>query len=229
MLPVVPAMRRLFLTAATRWLLGIVVLGAMFFLPAGTVRYWQAWAYLAVLFIPMTLVLAYLLRRDPALLERRMKAKEAAPEQRTAVALSGVAIIAALLVSAFDRRFGWSHVPVPVVVVGLALVLLSYGSFFLVMRENSYASRVIEVAEGQSVISTGPYAVVRHPMYVATNVMFLATPIALGSWWGLIPAALVLPGMVLRILDEERQMLAGLPGYREYCEKVRYRQLPGIW
>lgn len=226
---VVASASRLLATAATRWVLGLVILGAIFFLPAGTLRYWQAWAYLAVLFIPMTLTLAYLLRRDPALLERRLKAKESASEQRWAVALSGAAIIAALLVSAFDRRFGWSHVPVPVEVVALLLVLLSYGMFFLVIRENSFASRVIEVAEGQPVISTGPYAVVRHPMYVAVHVMFLATPLALGSWWGLVPAALVVPGMVVRILDEEKQLREGLPGYREYCEKVRWRQVPGVW
>jgi protein-S-isoprenylcysteine O-methyltransferase Ste14 len=225
----VPPASHLLAAAATRWLLGLVVLGALFFLPAGTFHYWQAWAYLGVLFIPMTLALAYLLRRDPALLERRLKAREAAPEQRAAIALSGVAIIATLLVAALDRRFAWSHVPVPVAVVALALVLLSYGLFFLVLRENSYASRVIEVAEGQRVISTGPYAVVRHPMYVATNVMFLATPLALGSWWALVPAVLVLPGMVWRILDEEKQLREGLTGYREYCEKVRWRQLPGIW
>jgi protein-S-isoprenylcysteine O-methyltransferase Ste14 len=225
----VPPASRLLATAATRWLLGLVILGALFFLPAGTLHYWQAWAYLGVLFIPMTLALAYLLRRDPALLERRLKAKEAATEQRLAIAITGVAIIASLLVAAFDRRFGWSHVPVPVVVAALALVLLGYGLFFLVMRENSFASRVVEVAEGQRVISTGPYAVVRHPMYVATNVMFLATPVALGSWWGLVPASLVLPGMILRILDEERLLRTQLPGYPEYCERVRHRLLPGIW
>lgn len=224
-----PARSHLLATAATRWLLGLVILGALFFLPAGTLRYWQAWAYLGVLFIPMTFVLAYLLRRDPALLERRLKAKEAAPEQRLAIALTGVALVAALLVAALDRRFGWSHVPVPVVVVALGLVLLSYGLFFLVIRENSFASRVVEVAEDQPVISSGPYAVVRHPMYVATNVMFLASPVALGSWWGLVPAVLVLPGMVLRILDEEQQLREGLPGYAEYCEKVRWRQVPGVW
>lgn len=224
-----PPVSRLLVTAATRWVLGLVVLGALFFIPAGTFHYWQAWAYLGVLFIPMTLALAYLLRRDPALLERRLKAREAAPEQRAAIALSGVAIIGTLLVAALDRRFGWSHVPVPVTVVGLGLVLVSYGLFFLVLRENSYASRVIEVSEAQRVISTGPYAVVRHPMYVATNAMFLATPLALGSWWALVPAVLVLPGMVWRILDEEKQLREGLPGYREYCEKVRWRQVPGLW
>jgi protein-S-isoprenylcysteine O-methyltransferase Ste14 len=220
---------RLLVAATTRWVLGLVVLGALFFGPAGTLHYWQAWAYLAVLFIPMSLVLAYLLRRDPALLERRLKAREAAPEQRTAVALSGVAIIAAMLVASLDRRFGWSHVPVPAVAVALVLVLLAYGLFFLVLRENSYASRVIEVGEGQQVISSGPYAVVRHPMYAAVVPMFLVTPVALGSWWGLLPASLVVPGMVLRILDEERQLEAGLAGYREYCGKVRYRLVPGVW
>lgn len=138
-----PLASRLLLTAATRWVLGLVTLGALLFLPAGTWHYWQAWVYLAVLFIPMTLALAYLLRHDPALLERRLKAKEAAPEQRLAIALAGGAILASLLVAALDRRFGWSPVPVPVVVVALSLVLLSYALFFLVLRENSFASRVI--------------------------------------------------------------------------------------
>lgn len=217
------------LAAATRWVLGAVILGALFFVPAGTWRYWQAWAWLGTLFVPMSLVLVYLARRDPALLERRLKARESAHEQRVAVVLAGVALVASLLVASLDRRFGWSHVPVPVVVAALVLVLLSYGLFFLVMRENSYASRVIEVAEGQQVISTGPYAVVRHPMYVAANLMYLVTPLALGSWWALIPAVLVLPGMILRILDEERQLRAQLPGYAEYCTRVRWRLVPGIW
>lgn len=224
-----PASRRLVLAAATRWVLGAVILGALFFVPAGTWRYWQAWAWLGTLFVPMSLVLVYLARRDPALLERRLKARESAHEQRVAVVLAGVALVASLLVASLDRRFGWSHVPVPVVVAALVLVLLSYGLFFLVMRENSYASRVIEVAEGQQVISTGPYAVVRHPMYVAANLMYLVTPLALGSWWALIPAVLVLPGMILRILDEERQLRAQLPGYAEYCTRVRWRLVPGIW
>lgn len=224
-----PSRSRLLATAAVRWVLGVAFFGAIFFVPAGTLRYWQAWAYMGVLFLPMIFTLAYLLRHDPALLERRLRAKEAASEQRWAVALSGVSILAAMLVSAFDRRLGWSHVPVPVVVVALLLVLLSYGAFFLVIRENSYASRVIEIAEGQQVISTGPYALVRHPMYTAVHVMFLATPLALGSWWGLVPAALVIPSMVLRILDEEKQLREGLPGYREYCQTVRWRLIPGVW
>lgn len=220
---------RLVVAAVTRAVLGFGVFGALLLLPAGTLRYWQAWAYMGVLFAPMTLVLAYLVRHDRALLERRLKAKEEAPQQWVALTVSGSAIVATLVVAGLDRRLGWSHVPVPVVVAGLGVVLLSYGLFFLVMRENSFASRVIEVSEEQRVIASGPYAVVRHPMYVAVNAMYLATPLALGSWWALVPAVIVVPGLVLRILDEEAQLREGLPGYREYCEKVRWRQVPGVW
>jgi protein-S-isoprenylcysteine O-methyltransferase Ste14 len=229
MLPFVPSVSRLLLTAATRWVLGAATLGVLLFLPAGSWDYWQAWAYLATLFTPMTFVLVYLLRHDPELLERRLKAKEPVAAQRLAVSLGGVGILGSLLVAGLDQRFGWSHVPVAVVVAALVVVLLGYGLFFLVLRENSYAARVVEVAEGQRVISTGPYGVVRHPMYVAVILMFLATPVALGSWWALVPAALLLPGMVLRTLDEEAQLRTGLPGYAEYCAKVRHRLIPGVW
>lgn len=215
--------------ALVRWLLGIVTLAALLCIAAGTLRYWQAWAYLGGLFLPMSVMLAYFLRHDPALLERRMKTKESAPEQRMAMAVSAVSILGELVVAGLDRRFGWSQVPVPVVLLGLALVLVGYGSFFFVLRENSFASRVVEVQEGQQVISTGPYAMVRHPMYVAAIVMYLATPLALGSWWALVPATLLLPGMVLRILDEEKQLREQLPGYPEYCEEVRHRLVPGVW
>ncbi len=208
---------------------GFAMLVALLCIPAGTLRYWQAWAYVGGLFVPMMLMLGYFWRRDPELLERRMKMKESAPEQRVAIAISMASILGALVVAGLDRRFGWSQVPLAVGLPALALVLLGYGSFFWVLRENSYASRVIEVTEDQRVISTGPYAWVRHPMYVAGLVMYMATPVALGSWWGLIPAVLLVPAMILRIVDEEAQLREQLVGYPEYCEKVRYRLLPGLW
>lgn len=222
-------MPRLVRVALVRWLLGALVLGGLLFGPAGTLHYWQAWAYLATLFVPMTLVLGYLLRHDPALLERRMRTKENAATQRAAVALASVPMLAVFVVAGLDRRLGWSTVPVPVVVAALIVVLLGYALFVVVLRENSYLSRVVEVVEGQQVIRTGPYAIVRHPMYVATNLMYLASAPALGSWWALVPALLIVPGMILRILDEEKQLREGLPGYREYCEAVRWRQIPGLW
>lgn len=222
-------MPRLVRVALVRWLLGALVLGGLLFGPAGTLHYWQAWAYLATLFVPMTLVLGYLLRHDPALLERRMRTKENAATQRAAVALASVPMLALFVVAGLDRRLGWSTVPVPVVVAALIVVLLGYALFVVVLRENSYLSRVVEVVEGQQVIRTGPYAIVRHPMYVATNLMYLASAPALGSWWALVPALLIVPGMILRILDEEKQLREGLPGYREYCEAVRWRQIPGLW
>jgi protein-S-isoprenylcysteine O-methyltransferase Ste14 len=221
--------RRLLVTVVTRWLLATVVFGALLFLPAGTWDYWQGWAYFAALMVPMTFALVYFLRRDPAMVERRMKMEERATVQRVALALAGVGIYGSVLVAGLDRRFGWTHVPLPVVVIALVLVPLGYGLMLLVMRENSYASRVIEVTEGQRVISTGPYAVVRHPMYAGGIVMFLATPLALGSWLGLVPCVLMVAGLILRIVDEEKQLRAGLPGYVEYCEKVRHRLIPGVW
>lgn len=207
----------------------IPLLGVVFFLPAGTLGYWQAWVYLALLLVPMFLVLLYLLKRDPALLERRMRMREKVAEQKLIIKLSYLVFLVAFLVPGFDRRFGWSHVPVGVVVVADVLVLLGYGLFVLVLRENSYASRVIEVAQGQKVISSGPYAFVRHPMYLATGTMYLLTPLALGSYWAMLPTLLIIAVIVVRILNEEQILARDLPGYAEYMQKTRYRLLPGIW
>src|SRR5512136_1814545 len=162
---------------------GLAILGAslLLFLPAGSLDYWQAWLWLATVFIPMLFVLIYLLRKDPDLLERRMRLREPQPTQRRLIQLGWVWLAVAFTIPGLDQRFGWSHVPVAIVVAADVLMFLSYCLFIWVLRENSYASRVVEVEKGQKVISTGPYAIVRHPLYSGTALMYLSMPIALGS------------------------------------------------
>jgi protein-S-isoprenylcysteine O-methyltransferase Ste14 len=209
-----------------------VVMGLLIFLPAGTVRYWQAWAYLSVFMLVSFLTTLYLVRRDPALLARRMSGGPTA-EKRTSQKLImlfvSVVFVALLVVPALDRRFGWSSVPPAVVVLGDLLVAAGFYLIFLVYRENTYTSATIEVAEGQKVVSTGPYAVVRHPMYAGGLLYLAATPLALGSYWGLLAFAALLPFLVWRLLDEEQFLARDLPGYREYRQRIRYRLVPFVW
>jgi len=215
--------------ALVRLLAGFTILAAMLFLPAGTLAYWEAWVYLAALFVPMSLGLAYLLTNDPGLLERRMRAKEKDAGQILIVKVGSLCSALAFLLPGFDRRFGWSHVPVAAVIASDVLVLLAYGLCILVLRENRYASRVVEVEQGQRVVTTGPYAIVRHPMYLGELVMFLCTPVALGSWWAVIPGLLLPAVLVARIRNEERLLTRELKGYQDYVETTRYRLIPGLW
>jgi len=214
---------------AFRYVMGLVVLGLTFFLSAGTIRYWHAWVFLAILFIPMFFVLLYLLRYDPALLERRMRTREKEVPQKLIIKLSMIPFVAAFLVPGLDYRFGWSSVPVAVVIAADTVVFCGYIFFFFVLRENSYASRVVEVEKEQKVISTGPYAYIRHPLYSAVLLIYLFSPLALGSFWALI-AMIPLPFvLILRIKNEESLLKEKLVGYEEYTGKVRYRLIPGIW
>jgi protein-S-isoprenylcysteine O-methyltransferase Ste14 len=220
---------RLKKTVAVRFVFAFLVLGLIFFWPAGTFRYWQAWTYIALLSILMLRAFAYLIRKDPELLERRMRAKEKEPRQKVITSLSTPVFLAIFLLPGFDRRYGWSSVPVLVVIAADILALAGYGLFLRVLRENSYASRIVEVEENQKVITTGPYALVRHPMYIGIMVMFVFTPLALGSYWAVLPALMVALVLVARIVNEEKVLLARLPGYREYTQRVRYRLIPGVW
>lgn len=214
---------------SVRLLVFIPLLLAMFFLPAGTFAYWEAWVYLTVLLIPMLLVLIYLLRNDPELLERRMRMSEKESEQKLIIKISYLYYLVVFLLPGFDKRFGWSNVPVVVVIVADILVLVGYGMFFLALRENRYASRIIEVEQEQKVISSGPYAIVRHPMYVGVSLMYIFTPLALGSYWAAIPSLLIIPLLVARIRNEESVLGRELKGYKEYMQKTKYRLIPGIW
>jgi len=202
-----------------RLLVVIPLLLAMFFLPAGTLAYWEAWVYLTVLLIPMVLVLIYLLRNDPELLERRMRMREKESEQKLIIKISYLYFLLAFLLPGFDKRFEWSNVPVVVVIVADVLVL----------RENRYASRIIEVEQEQKVISSGPYAIVRHPMYLGVSLMYILSPLALGSYWATIPSLLIIPLLVARIRNEESVLGRELKGYKEYMQKTKYRLIPGIW
>lgn len=215
--------------AIRRFTAGAVVLGALFFLSAGTIAYWEAWLFMAVIFGPMILAVRYLLRHDPALAERRLKAREERKKQSALQMLGGVFWLATYLIPGLDQRFGWSSVHWLVAVFGNLAVLVGYVLFFLVLRENSYAARTIAVHESQTVIDTGPYAVVRHPMYSGVLVMILFSPLALGSYWAMIPALFVPVAVVIRIRDEEEMLLEELPGYREYMQKTRYRLIPDLW
>jgi len=216
-------------TVALRFVFVLLIFGLMFFWPAGTFRYWQAWTYMAIIFIPMLGVLAYFLRNDPKLLERRMRTKEKERKQKWIIGLSLPAYLAAFLLPGFDRRYGWSAVPLIIVIIADVLVLAGYGLGVRVMRENRYASRVIEVEEDHRVITTGPYAVIRHPLYLAGLIIYLLSPLALGSFWAVLPALSLVFVIIARLRSEEQVLTEKLPGYKEYLQRVRFRLIPGIW
>jgi protein-S-isoprenylcysteine O-methyltransferase Ste14 len=220
---------------AKAWLALIVLAVAMGFLlcvPAGTVHYWQAWMYLSIFTGASALITVYLMRRDPALLERRMSGGPMAEKQRAQkfiVLCTSIGFIALLVVPAFDHRFGWSTIPFGGVVFGDVLVAIGFYFIFLVYRENTFTSATIEVAENQRVISTGPYAIVRHPMYASASLYLLGTPLALGSYWAFIAIAAMIPFLIWRLLDEERFLAKNLSGYDEYRRQVRHRLVPYLW
>lgn len=206
-----------------------LIFGLIFFLPAGSFRFWEAWVYMGILLIPMFFVILHFLKRDPGLLERRMRLKEKEKEQNIIIKLSSLFFLAGFLLPGFDFRYGWSHVPIFLVLATDAIVFLGYVIFISVMKENSYLSRTVEVEAGQKVISTGPYSIVRHPMYTGVLLMFLFAPLALGSWWALIPFISLPFFLVLRILNEEKLLTKNLSGYEEYRKTVPFRLIPHIW
>ncbi len=210
-------------------LLFILVMTALLFLPAGTFLYWEGWAFLAAFLIPTVFITLYLYKNDPALLKRRMKRGEQRPIERMIMAILSVLLTVSFVFAALDHRFGWSQVPWQAVVIADVLIVLGFSIVFLTFKVNTYTSRVIEIDKGQKVITTGPYAIVRHPMYLGSTIMILATPVALGSWWTLIGFALVIPFIMLRAVDEEKLLTKGLPGYAAYRKKVTYRLVPGVW
>lgn len=220
---------KLLFSALTKFVIGIVLVGALLFLPAGTIEYEQAWLLLGVLFIPMLMLGAVLLIKSPELLAKRLNNKEKQRAQKGVVGISALMFLATFIVSALDFRFVWSHVPFWTSVVASVVFLIGYGIYAEVMRENAYLSRTIEVQENQKVISTGMYKIVRHPMYLATLFMFLPMPIILGSIWGLIPTLIYPIAIIIRIKNEEKLLSAELDGYEEYKAKTKYRLIPFIW
>lgn len=216
-------------TVLVRFAVIFLLLGLMFFLSAWTFNYWEAWVYLFVLLPPMIFTVRYLYKHDPKLLERRMRVKEKLKTQNLIVAVSGVLFLGVFIVPGFDYRLNWSSVPLVFIVISDTLVLLGYLIMAFVFRVNSYTSRIIEVEKGQKVITTGPYARVRHPMYLGLLIFSIFSPLALGSYWALIPALHIIPLLVIRIAAEERELLKNLEGYKQYVIKTKYRLLPGIW
>ncbi len=209
-----------------------VVMGLLVLVPAGTGRFWQAWVYLATFTGACVLVTLDVMRRDPALLRRRIRGgptAEVQPTQRLIMLFLLLGFVSLLVVPGLDRRFAWSAVPVYVVAAGDILTVVGFYVIFLVYRENTFTSATVEVADNQRVVSTGPYAVVRHPMYAGGLLYLLGTPLALGSWWGLFGLGVMLPFLAWRVLDEERLLAQDLAGYREYLRRVPWRLVPGVW
>jgi len=221
---------------SARALLSLVILavamGLFLFIPAWTIRYWQAWVYLSIFMGASLATTLYLMKKDPALLKRRMRGgptSEKRPVQKLIMFWTSIGFIALLMVPALDHRFRWSEVPLSFVIVGDVLVAVGFSFIFLVYRENTFTSATIEVAEDQRVISTGPYAIVRHPMYASAMLYLIGTPLALGSFRGLLAFAAMIPFLIWRLYDEERFLAENLSGYREYRKKVRHRLVPFIW
>jgi protein-S-isoprenylcysteine O-methyltransferase Ste14 len=213
-------------------LVTFAILLACLFLPAGTLDYWQAWVFVVVFAVSSQAMGLYFLRRDRKLVERRMNigpVAEQRPAQKIISALLMLGFVAFVVLPALDHRFGWSPVATVVSIIGDALIVLSFVLFFWVMKSNSYAASTIQVEEGQPVVSTGPYAFVRHPMYSGALLLITAMPLALGSWLGVFLMAPFFPVLVWRIFDEENLLRKNLPGYAAYTQRVRYRLIPGVW
>lgn len=221
--------KALFFQAIGKLLMGLVLLALLLFLPAWTLYYPQAWLFLGILFIPMILVGIVLFVKSPDLLKKRLDAKEEESEQRSVVALSGLMFLAAFILAGLSFRFGWLMLPFPVSIAAAVVFLAGYVMYAEVLRENTYLSRTIEVQEDQKVIDTGLYGVVRHPMYMATVILFLAMPLILGSVLSFLIMLLYIPIIAKRIRNEEQVLEEGLPGYPEYKEKVKYRLIPFLW
>ena len=219
----------LFIQALGKFLLGVGLVGTLLFLPAWSFSYWNAWLFMAILFIPMFIAGIVMLGKNPELLQKRLDAREKEAEQKSVVALSGLMFLSAFIVAGLDWRLGWTNMPGWVVWVATGLFLLSYLLYAEVLRENTYLSRTIEVQKDQKVIDTGLYGIVRHPMYMATLVLFLSMPLVLGSLYSFVIMLGYIPIIAKRIRNEEKVLEEGLKGYKEYKKKVKYKVIPFIW
>lgn len=219
----------LLLNALVKFLCGLILVGLLLFLPAGTMAYPNGWFFVGLLFCPMLILGAVMLIKAPGLLQKRLNAREKESAQKGVVALSALLFLAGFVVAGLDFRFGWSKVPLPVVITAAVILAVSYALYAEVMRENAYLSRTIEVQEDQKVIDTGLYGLIRHPMYAVTVWLFLAIPLVLGSWFSFLCFAHYPILIVIRIRNEEKVLTEGLPGYENYKKKVKYRLIPFIW
>jgi protein-S-isoprenylcysteine O-methyltransferase Ste14 len=210
----------------------LVGIGALLFVTSGTLNFWQAWLFLVVFGLTSLAITLYLMKNDPALLERRVRGGPGAEKetsQKIIMAVASASFAAIFLVAGLDRRFGWSEVSTYLVVVGNAAVVAGWLAIFFVFKENTFTSATVELAANQRVISTGPYALVRHPMYSASFVYLAGSAIALGSWWSLLAVLVMVPTLVWRLLDEEGFLARNLEGYAQYMDRVKYRLVPGVW
>jgi len=217
--------RKAFVRMTAAWIL----LPAFFLVTGGSLLWWEAWTWCAITLAPMTVFLAWIAGKDPEFMARRLKRREPETTQRR-IMLAGVPIyLLAFGIPGFDNRFGWSEVPLPAVLIAMAVSLAGYLLILRTFMENRWAGRTVETGDGQQVITTGPYAKVRHPMYVGFLLMYLAAPVALGSWWAVLPSIAYIPVIVIRIINEEQVLLRDLKGYEEYRSRIRYRLLPHVW
>ena len=219
----------LFIQAISKFLLGVVIIGALLFLSAGSLRYWQGWLLMGILFIPMFCAGLVMVVKNPELLRKRLNAREGEKEQKTVVRFSGLLFFAAFVIAGLNWRFGWCVLPDWAVWVSAGLFLVCYLLYAEVLRENTYLSRTIEVQENQKVIDTGLYGIVRHPMYMATTVLFLVMPLVLASPISFLIMLFYIPLIAKRIKNEEKVLEEGLVGYKEYKQNVKYRVIPFIW
>lgn len=220
---------KLFVNAIVKYLSGFILIAALLFVPAGSLNFIKGWIFIGLLFVPMLILGIFLFIKAPQLLEKRLSAKEKENTQKGVVIFSFLMFVAGFVTAGLDYRFGWSKVPFAVTIISGIVLLLSYGLYARVMKENAYLSRIVEIQNNQKIIDTGLYGIVRHPMYTATILLFLSMPLVLGSWFALI---LFLPYpfvIAIRIKNEEKVLEAGLPGYCEYKQKVRWRIIPFVW
>lgn len=220
---------KLFVNAIVKYLSGFILIAALLFVPAGSLNFIKGWIFIGLLFVPMLILGIFLFIKAPQLLEKRLSAKEKENTQKGVVIFSFLMFVAGFVTTGLDYRFGWSKVPFAVTIISGIVLLLSYGLYARVMKENAYLSRTVEIQNNQKIIDTGLYGIVRHPMYTVTILLFLSMPLVLGSWFALI---LFLPYpfvITIRIKNEEKVLEAGLPGYCEYKQKVRWRIIPFVW
>lgn len=220
---------KLLINGIVKLLCGLLLVGLLIFLPAGSLAFANGWLFIGLLFVPMFILGVVLFIKAPQLLKKRLNAKEKEATQKGVVGLSALVFVGGFIVSGLDFRFGWSNMPTSIVIIASVIFLLSYVMYAWVMKENAYLSRTIEVQENQKVVDTGLYSIVRHPMYAATILLFLAIPVVLGSWWGLVIFLLYPPIIAVRIINEEKVLTQQLSGYSEYKEKVKYRLIPFVW
>ncbi len=220
---------KLFIEALTKFVCGLLLVGLLIFLPAGTLQYTYGWLLICLLFIPMLIAGFVMLAKSPDFLKKRLDVKEKQGKQKGVVTASGLMFIVGFVVAGLDHRFGWSQVPLWVTVIASVAFLVDYALYAEVMRENAYLSRTVKVEQGQTVVDTGLYGIVRHPMYAVTILLFIMIPLILGSWWALIAFAVYPAVIVVRLKDEEALLSRELSGYEDYKKKVKWRLLPFVW